>query len=130
MGRAVVGRQYDEGVVELTEILELLDHPAELLIGDLGRAIDVNLTRSDGAVVAFGVLIGTPHVAGLVDTAERDEHAAHGLARGVSLVLHHRHRGVRHPDVAAEMPGCVGPSGNIRFPSSGYMNDGNAAFVP
>jgi len=93
----VVGGQHDERLVELPQRLELVEHSTELLVGDLGGTVHVNLARADRAVVAFGVLVCSPHMARLVDAAERDEHARPGL------VLHHRHRGVRHPHVAPEM---------------------------
>ena len=112
----MVGGEHHQGLpaVGLVEVRDGLEHPTQLLVGDLCRASNVGLrgTRDDRVIrVAVageggGIRLGTPHVARLVDPAERDEHARPRLA------LHHLDRGVRDPDVPARVPrqgGRVGP---------------------
>ena len=90
----------DQRLVELAELAQPAHQAADLLVRRPGVELEVRL------VVRVGVVVGdaAPHVARLVDRAQREQHAAPRLA------LHHGQRGVGGPDVAAEMRG-VGADG-------------------
>ncbi len=62
----VVGREDDEGVVELVGVLELVDDPGDLGVGGRGGELHVR-HRVVAVHLVLRVVDATPHVRGLVD---------------------------------------------------------------
>ena len=112
----MVGGEHHQGLpaVGLVQVRDGLEHPTQLLVGDLCRAPNVRLVRAPDRQVGIvaitgevgGVGLRAPHVRGLVDRPEGHEHPRPGL------FVHHLDRRVRDPDVAARVTresGRVGP---------------------
>ena len=97
----MVRGQHDERLVELPELLEFVHDVPDLVVRCLRDEAQMRLLGVRAGRIRARVGDATPHVARLVDRAEREQHATPGL------LLHHRHAGVRGPDVAAEVIGVA-----------------------
>ncbi len=99
--RRVVGRDDDEGLVQSPLVLQGLDDLAHLLVGRLRDERQVpHLLYGARCGVPLASVLGSPHVAELVDAAEADHDAA-----PVRMILDHLGRRIGRPDVAAEVRG-------------------------